>query len=50
MPQLDTQAPAAGRPIDRLTLAVAEVRGAQSATTGACGSGCALCFCADADA
>lgn len=50
MPQLETTTPAAGQPIDRLTLAVSEARGAEAATTGACGSGCALCFCVDADA
>jgi len=36
--------------VDRLALSISAPRGnAESATTGACGSGCALCVCFDAD-
>lgn len=42
--------PASTGSVDRLSLGISTPRGnVESATTGACGSGCALCFCADAD-
>lgn len=49
MPQ-DTTTPASTGSVDRLSLSVTAPRGhAESATTGACGSGCALCFCGEAE-
>jgi hypothetical protein len=43
--------PLATGSVDRLSLAITSPRGqAESATTGACGSGCALCVCFDAEA
>ena len=47
MPQLETTTPAAGQPIDRLTLAVSEARGAQASVTGGCGMGCMMCMCVE---